>query len=296
MAKRYYWLKLPSDFFRQKAIKKLRRIAGGDTYTIIYMEMLLLAMQNDNKLYFEGVEDDFAEELALELDEDPENVKVTLLFLQKQGLIEVVEEDEYLLTQCGEMVGSETPDAGRKRRKRALEKQEEQGLLEDKSGQCPDVVQECPTEKEREKDIEIDIEIDKRERINYQEIVDLYNNTCVSFPRVVSISENRKKAIRARLKTYCVEDLKKVFEIAEQSDFLKGKNDRNWTATFDWMLEDSNLAKILEGNYNNRTEKQQQKPKNKFHNFEQRTYDYEALEQRFMNKIAGIPDNEGGLR
>ena len=30
MAKRYYWLKLPEDFFRQKAIKKLRRIAGGD--------------------------------------------------------------------------------------------------------------------------------------------------------------------------------------------------------------------------------------------------------------------------
>lgn len=290
MAKRYYWLKLPSDFFRQKAIKKLRKIAGGDTYTIIYLEMLLLAMQQDNKLYFDGVEDDFAEELALELDEDPENVKVVLIFLQKQGLIEVIEEDEYLLTQCGEMVGSETPDAGRKRRKRALEKQEEQGLLEDKSGQCPDVVQKCPTEIEKER--EKDIEIDKRERINYQEIVDLYNNTCVSFPRVVSISENRKKAIRARLKTYCVEDLKKVFEIAEQSDFLKGKNDRNWTATFDWMLKDSNLAKILEGNYNNRAGKQQQKPnKNKFHNFEQRTYDYGALEQRFINKINGIGGN-----
>ncbi|MBS4933798.1 MAG: phage replisome organizer N-terminal domain-containing protein [Clostridiales bacterium] len=290
MAKRYYWLKLPSDFFRQKAIKKLRRIAGGDTYTIIYMEMLLLAMQNDNKLYFEGVEDDFAEELALELDEDPENVKVTLLFLQKQGLIEIVEEDEYLLTQCGEMVGSETPDAGRKRRKRALERQEQKGLLEDKGGQCPDEVPKCPTEKEIEKEIEID----KRERINYQEIVDLYNNTCVSFPRVVSISENRKKAIRARLKTYCVEDLKKLFEIAEKSDFLKGKNDRNWTATFDWMLKDSNLAKILEGNYNNRTEKQQQKPnKNKFHNFEQRTYDYGALEQACFNKVNGIPTDAG---
>ena len=27
MAKRYYWLKLPDGFFRQKAIKKLRKIA-----------------------------------------------------------------------------------------------------------------------------------------------------------------------------------------------------------------------------------------------------------------------------
>lgn len=295
MAKRYYWLKLPSDFFRQKAIKKLRRIAGGDTYTIIYMEMLLLAMQNDNKLYFDGVEDDFAEELALELDEDPENVKVTLLFLQKQGLIEVVEEDEYLLTQCGEMVGSETPDAGRKRRKRALQKQEE-GLLEDKSGQCPDTVQKCPTEIEKER--EKDIEIDKRERINYQEIVDFYNNTCVSFPRVVSISENRKKAIRARLKTYCAEDLKRIFEIAEQSDFLKGKNDRNWTATFDWMLKDSNIAKILEGNYNNRVGKQQKPNKNAFHNFEQKDYTQEEYEnimrinqERLMQRMQNFGGN-----
>ena len=99
-------------------------------------------------------------------------------------------------------------------------------------------VRQRQRKREKEREIEKDIEIDKRERINYQEIVDLYNNTCVSFPRVVSISENRKKAIRARLKTYCVEDLKKVFEIAEQSDFLKGKNDQNWTATFDWIFRE----------------------------------------------------------
>ncbi len=47
MGKRYYWLKLPDDFFRQKPIKKLRKIAGGDTYTIIYLKMLLIAMKQD---------------------------------------------------------------------------------------------------------------------------------------------------------------------------------------------------------------------------------------------------------
>ena len=45
MGKRYYWLKLPDDFFRQKPIKKLRRIAGGDTYTIIYLKMLLVYLE-----------------------------------------------------------------------------------------------------------------------------------------------------------------------------------------------------------------------------------------------------------
>ena len=40
-----------------------------------------------------------------------------------------------------------------------------------------------------------------------------------------------------------------MFENAESSSFLKGSNDRNWMATFDWLIKDSNMAKVLEGNY-----------------------------------------------
>ena len=38
--KRYYWLKFREDFFESKRIKRLRRMAGGDTYLIIYLKML----------------------------------------------------------------------------------------------------------------------------------------------------------------------------------------------------------------------------------------------------------------
>ena len=87
MARKYYWLKLSDDFFKDKTIKKLRKIAGGDTYTIIYLKMLLKAIRQENKLFFEGIEENFADELALDLEEDEENVKVTLSFLQKRGLL-----------------------------------------------------------------------------------------------------------------------------------------------------------------------------------------------------------------
>lgn len=151
MGKRYYWLKLPEDFFRQKPIKKLRKIAGGDTYTIIYLKMLLIAMKEDGKLYFEGVEDDFYEELSLELDEDSENVKVTVLFLIRQGLMELIDETEYRLTECEKMVGSESASAERVRRHR-----------ENKALQCNTTVTDVKRignvekEIEKEKDIEID--------------------------------------------------------------------------------------------------------------------------------------------
>ena len=83
--KKYYWLKLKADFFTQKEIKKLRKIAGGDTYTIIYLKMQLLTTKTDGLLKFDGVENTFEEEIDLELVEDIDNVRVTMCFLQKIG-------------------------------------------------------------------------------------------------------------------------------------------------------------------------------------------------------------------
>lgn len=152
MTKRYYWLKLPEDFFRQKTIKKLRKIAGGDTYTVIYLKMLLIAMKNDGKIFFDGVEDEFFDELALDLDEDSENVKVTVLFLVRQGLMELVDETEYLLKECGKMVGSESASAQRVREHR------ERKLLQ--SNADVTVSNKMVTERRDREEIEKDIEID----------------------------------------------------------------------------------------------------------------------------------------
>ncbi|UUV99582.1 phage replisome organizer N-terminal domain-containing protein [Vagococcus luciliae] len=116
--KRYYWLQLKTDFFDQKEIKLLRKIAGGDTYTIIYLKMLLASLKDEGRLYFEAIGDDFAEEIALLIDEDTENVSITLKFLQAKGLIEIEEQDEYFLNRVPEMIGSESYSAERVRRYR----------------------------------------------------------------------------------------------------------------------------------------------------------------------------------
>lgn len=145
MAKKYYWLKLKNDFFNQPKIKKLRKIAGGDTYTIIYLKMLLISLEDGGKLYFQNIEENFIEEIALTIDEDPENVAITVQFLMRQGLIETSDNFEYLLTESIEMIGSEVQSAERVRRYR--EKQ--------KALQCNADVTNCNT------DIDIDIDLDK---------------------------------------------------------------------------------------------------------------------------------------
>ena len=88
-----------------------------------------------------------------------------------------------------------------------------------------------------------------RPKINYQEIADMYNTICTSLPRVTALSDKRKEAIAARFKHYTVDQFREMFAKAEASPFLKGGNDRNWTANFDWLLKDANFAKVLDGNY-----------------------------------------------
>ena len=143
-SQRYYWLKLHDDFFRDNSIKKLRKIAGGDTYTIIYLKMLLLSLPTDGKLYYDGLEDCLATQLALEMDEDADNVKVTLSFLEARGILVKVTDDEFELTQVKEMVGSESESA-RRMRKYRLGKADVKQLTsyESEPSQCNNNVPQC---------------------------------------------------------------------------------------------------------------------------------------------------------
>lgn len=89
---------------------------------------------------------------------------------------------------------------------------------------------------------------------SYTEIQRLYNEICKSFPKCVKLSERRIRAISARMRAgYTLEDFRKLFEMAERSEFLKGKNSRDWRADFDWLLKDANIVKVLEGKYDERT-------------------------------------------
>lgn len=162
--KKYYWLKLKEDFFRDKAIKKLRKIAGGDTYTIIYQKLLLLSLKEEGKLIFDDLEDTFAEAMAIELDEEIENVKMTLLYLEKNKLIEEVEENEFMLPQAVKCIGTETQGAERIRRFRNKEKALQcnaQPLLSNIGvTKCNTDVQNGNTELELELELEKELEKD----------------------------------------------------------------------------------------------------------------------------------------
>ena len=150
-----------------------------------------------------------------------------------------------------------------KKAKGFLEKQKKQKVFEKANGfsekqknpvydNVSDNVSDTDNDTESDNDTEPHI-VSGKDTVNYQKIVDLYNDTCVSLPRVTKITNGRRKAIKARMNTYGYDGIAECFEKAAVSDFLKGKNGRNWNADFDWLMKDSNMVKVLEGNYDNKS-------------------------------------------
>ena len=118
--KRYYWIQLAQDFFKSKEMKLLRKIAGGDTHTIIYLKMMLISLEDGGHIYYDGLADNLAEEIALVIDENVEDIKITLIFLESKGLLTRKNDRDYFLEQVPEMVGSETASTRRSRKHREL--------------------------------------------------------------------------------------------------------------------------------------------------------------------------------
>lgn len=87
--------------------------------------------------------------------------------------------------------------------------------------------------------------------INYNALMDTFNRMFEGkLPKVSSMTEKRKKAVKARASEHGKASIMTVFNNVIQSAFLLGRNDQNWRCDFDWIFKPTNFIKILEGNYN----------------------------------------------
>ena len=197
--RRYYWLQLKDDFFNSKEMKLMRKLPGGEEITIIYLKMMLASLAEQGKLYFEGLAEDLAEELSLIIDEDPEAIRLTLMFLTKKKLLTTSDNYQFNLEQVPEMVGSETASTRRSRKHRETQK----------ALQCN------TTATKGNGDIDIDIDIDKGQKPQsdvYEEIIKYLNEKIGSHFKPTSKSTQR--LINGRLsENYTIEDFKYVIDV-----------------------------------------------------------------------------------
>ena len=165
--RRFYWMKLPSDYFGQLIQKKMRKQPDGAEMQLIYLKLLLYCIDKDAEIIFQGVYDSVEDEIAEEIGEDAEAVKKTLTFLEANKKLERTEHG-FILPEALELVGSESVSAERVRRFR-----ERQAL------QCNADVTECNADGAQcnvdiDKDIDKDIDIDQEKDKDKSKIKSIY--------------------------------------------------------------------------------------------------------------------------
>ena len=256
MANDVKWIKITTDIFDDEKILMIESMPSADSIIVIWLKLLTFAgKQNNDGVFLMSNRIAYTDEmLACIFRRDVNLVRLALRTFEQFGMIEIIEK-VITIPNWGK---HQTLDAYEKKKARdreriARKRAEQKALVAMSPDKSPNVspdtspdVAFSDKDKERDKDIDID---NKKERTDLQSVVDLFHSICISYPRIRSLSDARKKAIKARLKSYKLDDFKTLFENAEASSFLKGSNDRNWSANFDWLITDKNMAKVLEGNY-----------------------------------------------
>lgn len=272
--RKYYWLKFQRDFFKRHDIRIIEKMKpNGKEYVLFYLKLMAESIDHEGTLRFSDELPYDNEMLSAVTETDLDIVEGAMQLFQKFKIVEMLDDGTIVLPGVQQLIGSETEWAKKKRAQRT------------KGDNVPQMSSKCPIEKEKEKEKETDKEkeLEDREKNNNavcQQIADLFNSLCPSYPPVKHLSDPILTAITDSLAKYSLDEFTTLFDKAEASTFLKGGNERNWTASFDWLVDAANMAKVLNGNFDNKRKKSKKSSAASF--------DLEAYE-RMIDKAANPP-------
>lgn len=220
--KRFYWIKLKTDFFNQETIDFLMGQKNGCQYIVLYQMLCLMTANNEGKLC------NNIGELIVPYDVDKiardtkyfdfDTVTVALGLFKRIGLI--YEEDDGVLkiSNIDTMVGSESKWAEKKRLQR--EKKKKQLNITDSNSEIKglkgDIVRQ---EIDIEKDIELDIDIDKEKDIYINNINNNKNKN--KQEKEKQVKEKEKEKEKSGAKRTCMGDYDLIINANITDDDVK---------------------------------------------------------------------------
>jgi predicted phage replisome organizer len=286
MASDVKWIKITTDIFDDEKILLIESLPDSYAIITVWFKLLCLAgKQNNSGVFMMGRIAYTDKMLATIFRMKETTVTMALQTFQQFGMVEIVD-GVITIPNWGK---HQSLDAYEKRKERdriyQAERRAAQRALAEVNKSADSSSNTSSDIAPLDKDIEEEKELDnKKDSITCQQIVDLYHSICTSFPSVRSLSDARKKAIKARLKKYTLDDFRQVFENAEASSFLKGA-DGGWKASFDWLIKEANMLKVLEGNYADKPQRfarQEKKP-----NWMQPSMELGEAEMEAIHKMMG---------
>ena len=218
--KRYYWLKLQVSFFQELIIKQLRTLPEGDSIVLLYLKLLLKAINTEGIIYYQNILPSLHEEIALDTGEKTALVKLTISALCQYHAAVFLDDQSLQLLYLEDMVGSESASAARVRNHRAnqkLLKEKEQAAL-----QCNATVTEGNT-----------TEISSSTEI--EEIPSYFADTVLNsmFFSYLEYRKENGKEVKGKAIGYCIDKLESLSNSpVEQVAIIKQTIQNGWTDFF----------------------------------------------------------------
>jgi predicted phage replisome organizer len=245
------WIKITTDIFDDEKILLIESLPDAYAIITVWFKLLCLAgKQNNSGVFMMGRIPYTDKMLATIFRMKETTVTMALQTFEQFGMVEIVD-GVITIPNWGKHQNLDQLETKKEymRNYMAEYRQKQKAITSGKTN-CKTNSKTNVSQADKESELESERESDIKNKIHIdcQQVVDLYHSICKSFPSVRSLSDARKKAIKARLKTYSIDDFRSVFENAEASSFLKGV-DGGWKASFDWLIKEANMLKVLEGNY-----------------------------------------------
>ena len=246
-SKKYYWLKLKSDFFDDDTIKFIEEQENGIKYSNFYLKLCLKSLKTDGKLIRLVGEtlipydiNSLSKLTGVEFD----TVRSAMQLFESIGLIKVLESGEIYLSQIDELIGSETDKAQMMRRLRAERKLDGNNVTQ----MLPE--KEIDIEKEKEIEKETDVaEITKcyEENIGlitpataellFDYLKDMNKDLIIQAIKIASIKNKRRMDyIQGILNDWNRKGIKTLLDVENEQNNFKNKTETKKEETLEEQI------------------------------------------------------------
>lgn len=274
------WIKVTTDVFDDEKILLIECLPEADSIIVIWFKLLCLAgKQNNSGVFLMGNRIPYNTQMLATIFRRKEStVQLALQTFEQFGMIEYVD-DVITIPNWGKHQNLDQLESKKEYMRnymqeyRAKQKAITSGKTNSKTNSKTNVSSVDKNKIRIDKDKEIEKEKEEIKEEKARQIADLFNFLCPSFSKVKVLSDSMKEDISESLLKFSESDISTAFEKAEKSSFLKGDNERKWKASFDWLIKAENIAKILNGNYDNN------EAKSNNHGMHTHSVDYEAIQR-----------------
>lgn len=243
------WIKITTNMFEDEKIDFIESLPECDAILIMWIKLLTLAGKTNSNGYIYLTENiPYTDEMLSHKFRRPLNtVKLALQTLKQLEMIDYNEEGFLKISNWEKHQNVAGLDKIREDTRLRVAKHREKQKALNSNVTCNVTVTEGNATEEEENRIEEDTT--RLMKLDKDLIIKTWNDLNMQQLRNINSNTKRCDSLKARIKEYSLDEVIQVIKSVKESNFLQGKNNRGWQATFDWVLLPNNFVKVLEGNY-----------------------------------------------